>query len=452
VLSSMSIEYQYANMTASSRATGIASVPTTVTFQGFVASTLTPAQIAANTAAINAMSSQAVATVPFSIANCSCKAPFKVINTLQGPVANATQPISCQDGLNFLNIGLTAGTGCYYAYTIFPAALLSQPALQNLIAKGMYIAFNMLQNNNVNYAQIALTDQVGNIYAQSSTALPVGMGFTQANIGFNMHDTYGAQNASRISMNGFSLSSGQRVLYQQAFVNVPAFVPPAISFISTMQVDGNVPAATAANTGLVGLILMPAFLSGNTAELHIEATFPSILASINTALQAGHTVNLYTNILAPSATTVGQDLQFAAYDVTATPQVLLGSAVFSSIRTASGATNLVGSIIAGTDAFSSMSVCYQYNGATIVSYLDKISLPQNMVSIAGYVAPKTYAQPAPGGFGGAAGPGEAQAMSEMNSAPVAPPVQTAAQIATNQQNENDYDAAEGDPYGYGYGD
>jgi hypothetical protein len=274
----------------------------------------------------------------------------------------------------------------------------------------MYIAFNMLQNNGSNYVQVALTDQAGNIYAQSSQLLPAGMGFTQANIGFNKHDTLSAPSATQAVLNGFSLKTGQRILYQQAVVNVPAFVPPAVNFISTMQVDGNIPVASAANTGLAALILIPTFLSGDSAELHIEATFPTVLASINTALQSGHTVNLYTNILSPSATTIWQDVQFAAYDVTATPQVLLGSGVFPSIRTISGATNLAGTIIAATDTFSSMTVSYQYAGATVVTSLDKISLPQNMISILGYVAPQTYVQPAPGGFGGAASAGEECAM------------------------------------------
>lgn len=360
--------------------------------------------------AIAAMTSSLVVQVPWNqIAGCYCKAPFTQVNSLTGVTANATAPISCQGGLQNLYVFLTANDGCYIARTIFPSTVLSQPAMQTLISKGMYIAINMLQNNGTNYAQVALTDQAGNIYAQSSTVLPVGTGFITANIGFNISDTLGALNSSQAVLNGFVIGNGQRVLYQQAAstsaattttqtssnTTVPApFVPLAFNAISgVMNVNGTVPSATAANTNLTMLTISPTFLSGNFSELQIETVFPAALASINQSLQQGHNVSLYINIVSPSATGSGQDLQFAAYDVIT--QSLLASGVFSSILSSENSAN--SAIIATNDSFSNLSLYYQYANMSNPGVINGIAPSpnnlSNLVSIVGYVAPAAPISP-----------------------------------------------------------
>ncbi len=116
-----------------------------------------------------------------------CSAPFQVTpNALTGPVYSLQQgqPINCNGGLNFLSVGLTDVAQQNWLYMKFD---MSSQALKNLASQGMYVAFNMQTQSTTNSIQVALTDQVGNVYSQITHNLEPNVGFAFANVGWNMN-------------------------------------------------------------------------------------------------------------------------------------------------------------------------------------------------------------------------------------------------------------------------
>lgn len=150
---------------------------------------------------------------------CNFVGNFTPVNATNGPVYSAQQGsgISIQEGLKFINVGLTDSNQKYFYSVLFDATALGQPNIASLLQKGaagIYLAINLIQNKSENFAQVLLTDQAGNILAQATTA-PLGGGITYANIGFNKNDTLTALKANQTVVNNFPIAQGARIWYQQ---------------------------------------------------------------------------------------------------------------------------------------------------------------------------------------------------------------------------------------------
>ncbi len=142
-----------------------------------------------------------------------CSAPFvPTPNVFTGvPYSLQSGPIACQGGLQFINVGLTDQAA--KNYLAFTFNISSNPTLQTLAQQGLYIAINMYTSQNINYAQVALTEKSGNIHSQITYQLPANVGFLYANIGFNMSDTAVPPAKNQTYVDWFQISSQQRIYY-----------------------------------------------------------------------------------------------------------------------------------------------------------------------------------------------------------------------------------------------
>ncbi len=184
----------------------------------------TSASIPAATTGINSQVTPPVSNIimfdaPIWSSGTTCTAPFVArsngnsVYSLQN-----NQAICCSHGLQLINIGLTdQNAQSYLSFSFDLTDTKKDPArsLQRLAEQGLYISFNMFTMNAQNFAQIILTDVNGIVYAEStSAALPQNCGFMYANVGFNMTDTLATPASNQTFINWFSISSMERIWYQ----------------------------------------------------------------------------------------------------------------------------------------------------------------------------------------------------------------------------------------------
>ena len=230
----------------------------------------------------------------FYPAGSQCTARFIKVNALRG-VAYQNLSVQCASGLSSLTVNLTdADAQNYYVFTFDDAAIFSQTSMTNLLNQGMYIAVNMLINPSGqpagNYAQVCLTDVLGNVFAQQmSSLLPSGCGFVYANIGFNTPNvisTTSALQSGQTYVNWVPIANGQRVLYQNSTTGTAKTTAP----VGGLTVPRSVP--TAQIVSLAGILqqlwIYPVFNTGS-AQLPIHSTFPTQFQAIQAALQVPNT-------------------------------------------------------------------------------------------------------------------------------------------------------------------
>ena len=109
------------------------------------------------------------------------------------------QPLACQGGLQFINVGLVGasvagGWGCTFNIT-------ASPTLQKLAQQGLFVVVTTYQQSGQNMAAVSLTDVSGNVFAQTTLTLPAGQGFTWINIGYNKNDTLNPLKPNQVYVN-----------------------------------------------------------------------------------------------------------------------------------------------------------------------------------------------------------------------------------------------------------
>lgn len=143
------------------------------------------------------------------------KTPFIPVQSANAPIMYQT--VSCAQGLDFLHIAINSVPNQDYVVFRFEQLVMSQ--LTSIMAQGMYILINLVQNSGVNLIQVALTDLQGNICAQGVYPMPVGAtgGPKYAYLGFNTRSTIGngaPTGANQTYINWIDLAQGCRVLYK----------------------------------------------------------------------------------------------------------------------------------------------------------------------------------------------------------------------------------------------
>jgi hypothetical protein len=164
------------------------------------------------------------------------KNPTPGYNSVQVQQAiNATTPLSCATNLTAIFVALTDTHATNYLTFTFDFSSMEATSniLPTLAAQGLYIYISQFQaNNSANLVQISLCDLKGNLFAYSqSQPLATGVGFTYANIGFNMPNslqTISTTNPASIAtttqnityFNWLPIAQGSPVLYQQQTTQV----------------------------------------------------------------------------------------------------------------------------------------------------------------------------------------------------------------------------------------
>jgi hypothetical protein len=141
------------------------------------------------------------------------------------------QPLACQGGLQFINVGLIASDVMGGWWCQFNIA--GSPILQSLAQQGLYVAVTTYQQSAQNIAAVSLTDSSGNIFAQSTIAIPAGQGFSWINIGYNKKTPLSPLKPAEIYVNWLPLASNTPVVswYQD-------------QGSATMKTSSSIPAAT----------------------------------------------------------------------------------------------------------------------------------------------------------------------------------------------------------------
>lgn len=169
------------------------------------------------------------------------------LNVLNAPnLVNATAPLYCQGGLQFINVALF-GSSAASSGLLFPNIDMTSAAMQTLATNGFYVLINLTQLNGNNVAQVLLTDTKGNVQATyTSQPLPANCGFTWANIGFNSGDTLVSnQSANATYANWIPIANQHGVYYQNvasATRSAPGLggtVRPAPAQSTSVTVQGN---------------------------------------------------------------------------------------------------------------------------------------------------------------------------------------------------------------------